>query len=68
MLIPKGYDHNFVLNKSKDNNLELAATVFEPSNGKTLKIYTTEPGIQLYTTNYAKFTKPDKNGIFYEAR
>lgn len=68
MLIPKGYDHNFVLKKSKENNLELAASVFETTTGKTLKIYTTEPGIQLYTTNYSKFTKPDKYGTFYEAR
>lgn len=48
----KGYDHNFVLNRKTDSGLELAATVYEPSNGRYMEVYTTEPAIQFYGGNF----------------
>ncbi len=45
-----GYDHNYVLN-SQDGSLALAARVYHPESGRVMEIYTTEPGVQLYTTN-----------------
>jgi aldose 1-epimerase len=48
----KGYDHNYVLNKPKADSLSLAARVVEPSNGITMEVYTTEPGIQFYSGNF----------------
>ncbi|WP_461633045.1 aldose epimerase family protein [Labilibaculum euxinus] len=47
----KGYDHNWVLNKS-DEKLTLAAKVVEPSSGRILEVYTIEPGIQFYGGNF----------------
>ena len=47
----KGYDHNWVLDRSNEHSLELAAEVFEPTSGRVLKILTTEPGIQFYSGN-----------------
>ena len=47
----KGYDHNFVLNK-KGKELSLAARVYEPMSGRVLEVWTTEPGVQLYTGNF----------------
>ena len=47
----KGYDHNWVLNK-KANELSLAATVFEPTTGRVMEAWTTEPGVQFYTGNF----------------
>ncbi len=47
----KGYDHNFVLNK-KGHELSLAASVYEPSSGRAMEMWTTEPGMQLYTGNF----------------
>jgi aldose 1-epimerase len=47
----KGYDHNWVLNKS-GNALSLAARVEEPSTGRVLEVDTTQPGIQFYTGNF----------------
>ena len=47
-----GYDHNFILNKSFQDSLSLAATVFEPSRGVKMEIFTTEPGIQFYGGNF----------------
>jgi aldose 1-epimerase len=46
-----GYDHNFVLNKS-GKKLSLAANAYEPSSGRVLEMWTTEPGVQLYTGNF----------------
>jgi aldose 1-epimerase len=46
-----GYDHNFVLNRS-DVGLTPAASVLEPSSGRTLEIRTTEPGLQFYSGNF----------------
>lgn len=46
-----GYDHNWVLD-SQDGQLALAATVYEPTSGRLLETYTTQPGIQFYTGNF----------------
>lgn len=62
----KGYDHNFVLNK-KNNEYALAASVYEPSSGRLMEIFTTEPGIQFYSGNYLDKVK-GKNGVIYDYR
>jgi len=51
LVLGKGYDHNFVLNK-KGHELSLAASVYEPSSGRAMEMWTTEPGMQLYTGNF----------------
>ncbi len=48
---PVGYDHNFVLDRSDDEKI-LAAKVMDPVSGRTLEVYTTEPGVQFYTGNF----------------
>lgn len=65
-----GYDHNFVLNlhTSEENELALAARVVEPSTGRTLEIYTTEPGIQFYSGNFLDGTITGKGGRAYPFR
>lgn len=49
--IGNGYDHNFVLNK-KSKGLELAASLYEPNSGRFMEVFTEEPGIQFYTSNF----------------
>jgi aldose 1-epimerase len=46
--IPEGYDLNFVLG-NKDGELVRAATLSEATSGRTVEVFTTQPGIQLYT-------------------
>jgi aldose 1-epimerase len=48
-LMKDGYDHNFALN-NKDNFTKVAG-LFEPKSGRRLEVFTTEPGLQLYTAN-----------------
>jgi aldose 1-epimerase len=45
------YDHNFVINRpAGDAALVLAARVREPKSGRVMEVWTTEPGVQLYTS------------------
>ncbi|MCL1933199.1 MAG: galactose mutarotase [Candidatus Azobacteroides sp.] len=62
-----GYDHNFVLNTKGDISA-LAAKVVSPSNGITMEVYTTEPGIQVYTGNFLDGSNIGKKGIAYQQR
>ncbi|WP_020531980.1 aldose epimerase family protein [Flexithrix dorotheae] len=61
-----GYDHNFVLNKDKE--LSLAARVFEPTSGRIMEVFTTEPGIQFYSGNFLDGTLKGKDRIAYQYR
>jgi len=63
----KGYDHNYVLNTKGDIN-NLAAKLVSPSNGITMEVYTTEPGIQVYTGNFLDGKYIGKKGIAYKHR
>jgi len=54
MAIARGYDHNFVLNKTGPGALEAAARMTDPKSGVVLELSTTEPGIQVYSTNNVK--------------
>ncbi len=46
-----GYDHNFVLQDEAKTIPFMAAKMTEPNNGRTLEVWTTQPGLQLYTSN-----------------
>ena len=59
-----GYDHNYVLH-SGGKSLALAARVHEPKSGRELEVFTTEPGIQLYTGNFLDGKLTGKGGITY---
>jgi aldose 1-epimerase len=47
----RGYDHNFVLQRDQEAGLVHAAQVVEPTSGRTLDVYTTEPGLHFYSGN-----------------
>ena len=63
----RGYDHNFVVDR-KDSDPVLAARVGEPTSGRVLEVYTTEPGVQLYTGNFLDGTITGKGGHVYKQR
>ncbi len=67
LVFGKGYDHNFVLNRS-GGALELAARVVEPKSGRVLEVLTTEPGVQFYTGNFLDGTIHGKAGKAYQRR
>lgn len=61
-----GYDHNFVLNEG-GRGLELACRLEDPSSGRVMEIFTTEPGLQFYTGNFLA-GQSGKEGRSYEYR
>ena len=62
-----GYDHNWVLNTSKEK-IHLAARVTEPKSGRTMEVYTNEPGLQFYGGNFLNGKDVGKYGLSYEHR
>lgn len=62
-----GYDHNFVLDAAGDLSV-LAARVVEPQSGRTLEVYTTQPGMQFYSGNFLDGTLTGKGGVVYHKR
>jgi len=62
-----GYDHNWVLNKA-ETGLNYAAKVIEPASGRTLEVYTNEPGIQFYGGNFMTGEDTGKGGKVFAFR
>jgi aldose 1-epimerase len=58
----KGYDHNFVLNGTKVNGLNHAATVTGDKSGIVMDVYTQEPGLQFYSGNFMQSKNSFKGG------
>jgi len=63
----KGYDHNFVLDHPPGQLAE-AAEAYEPTTGRILKVFTTEPGLQIYTGNFLDGSITGKEGRVYNRR
>lgn len=58
---PGGYDHNLVLN-GENGKLKWAARLSDPASGRSLEVWTTEPGVQFYTGNFLDGTIKGKGG------
>ena len=61
-----GYDHNYVIN-GDGMSLTTTAKVKEPKSGRVLEMSTTEPAVQLYTSNFMDGKIKGKGGIAYKA-
>lgn len=68
LLNGNGYDHCFVLNKEEFGDLVLSADVFASKSGVGLRVYTTMPGVQLYSGNYLTSVVPGLEGKVYSKR
>jgi aldose 1-epimerase len=60
-----GYDHNYILNRG-DAALSLAARASESGSGRVMEVWTTQPGVQLYTGNFLDGTLKGKGGKVYQ--
>ncbi len=61
-----GYDHCWVT--GKEGEMKLAATAYELGSGRLLEVYTTEPGVQVYTANFLTGKLTGKEGVPYKRR
>jgi aldose 1-epimerase len=64
----RGYDHTWVIDRADQTGLVRAAHLQEPTTGRTLDIYTTEPGVQFYTGNFLDGSVVGKGGHVYKYR
>lgn len=67
IVIGRGYDHNFVLNRDESvaDALSLAARIADPESGRVLEVLTTEPGLQFYAGNFLDGTLVGPSGRLY---
>ena len=63
----RGYDHNWVLDTKGDDST-VAAELYSPESGIVLRVYTDEPGIQVYAGNFLDGTVTGKGGVVYAYR
>ncbi|KAA6345273.1 Aldose 1-epimerase [termite gut metagenome] len=75
LIYGKGYDHCYVLDKEEAEELSWAVSCTDQASGRMLEVYTTEPGVQLYTGNWLSgftgshgATYPARSGICFEAQ
>lgn len=57
-----GYDHNWVLDRKTSDQMEFAASVYEPTSGRFLEIFTDQPALQFYSGNFFDGTTNGKYG------
>lgn len=57
-----GYDHNWVLDRKTPDQMELAASVYEPASGRFMEVYTDQPALQFYGGNFFDGTTEGKYG------
>ncbi len=65
ILLGRGYDHNFVLDKGLTTTPGLAARLEDPASGRVLEVFTTEPGVQFYSGNFLDGTLVGRDGLAY---
>jgi aldose 1-epimerase len=66
-LEPPGYDHDFVLRGGvrRADDPAFAARLVEPASGRSLEVWTTQPGLQLYTGNHLDGSLVGRGGVAY---
>jgi aldose 1-epimerase len=64
LVIGRGYDHNWVLDR-RGSGLELAARLKDPRSGRVLEVLTDQPGIQFYSGNFLDGTLYGTSGRAY---
>ena len=65
MVYAHGYDHNFVLNKPSDGGMTFATRAYDPRTGRIIDCFTTEPGVQIYTSNGMNGSVVGSSGATY---
>ncbi len=64
--IGKGYDHCWVIDGHEAGQIQFCCELYAPESGRVMEIYTTQPGVQVYTGNWLSGCPAGKNGHVYE--
>jgi aldose 1-epimerase len=67
ILMAKGYDHNFILNRNGlyAGEVGFVARAYEPTSGRIMEVWTTEPAVQFYAGNFLDSTLVGTSGRLY---
>lgn len=65
IVIGRGYDHNWALDKGQTVTPQLAARLEDPVSGRVLEVLSTEPGLQFYSGNFLDGTVAGRSGRIY---
>ena len=65
MVNARGYDHNFVLNQRPGDSITFGARAYDPRTGRIIDCFTTEPGVQIYTSNGLNGSVVGSSGTTY---
>ena len=65
MVYAHGYDHNFVVNQPAGDGLTFAARAYDPRTGRIVDCLTTEPAVQVYTSNGMNGSVVGSSGTTY---
>ena len=65
LVFGRGYDHNWVLNRTRATSMLLAAMVRDPTSGRGLAVCTPSPAIQFYSGNFLDGTLVGTSGHMY---
>ncbi len=65
ILIGRGFDHNWVLDKGTTADAAFIARVEDPASGRAMEVLSTEPGLQMYTGNFLDGSNAGKGGCLY---
>lgn len=68
LLVAGGYDHCWIVKKVEEDLLQKVGRVEEPGSGRRMEVFTSEPGVQLYTGNFLDGTLKGKSGNSYPQR
>jgi aldose 1-epimerase len=65
LVIGRGYDHNWVLDRAPGPDLAHAAAAVDPTSGRRIDVSTTEPGVQFYSGNFLDASETGSGGAIY---
>jgi aldose 1-epimerase len=61
----RGIDDNWCIRKSQQGDCTLAGSIYEPTTGRKMEVFTTQPGLQIYTANWVE-KQIAKDGKIYQ--
>ncbi len=64
--IGSGYDHCWVIDGAEPGQLQAAAKLWSEESGRLVEIFTTQPGLQVYSGNWLAGCPVGKNGHIYQ--
>jgi aldose 1-epimerase len=63
--IGRGYDHNWVIGRTSTSTPHLMARVTDPQSGRSMELWSDQPGLQFYSGNFLDATSRGKAGQLY---